>query len=55
MDFTLLSHQIALLQGSAATSPLLQSPNKGIKKHILKSQLEASNAPAMSAFPDILF
>ena len=34
MDFTLLSHQIAPLQGSAATSPLLQSPHKGIKKHI---------------------
>ena len=30
MDFTLLSHQIALLQGSAAMSPLLQSTHKGI-------------------------
>ena len=30
MDFTLLSHQIAPLQDSAAISPLLQSPNKGI-------------------------
>ena len=30
MDFTLLSHQIAPLQGSAATSSLLQSTHKGI-------------------------
>ena len=30
MDFTLLNHQIALLQGSAAMSPLPQSPHKGI-------------------------
>lgn len=30
MDFTLFSHQNALLQGSAAMSPLPQSPHKGI-------------------------
>ena len=30
MDFTLFSHQYALLQGSAAMSPLPQSPHKDI-------------------------
>ena len=30
MDFTLFSHQNALLQGSAAMSPLPQSPHKDI-------------------------
>lgn len=55
MNFTLLSHQIAPLQGSAATSPLLQSSNKGIENHIHKSQLEDSNALAMSAFPELFF
>jgi len=40
MDFILLSHQIAPLQGSAATSPLLQSTHKGIKNHICETQLE---------------
>ena len=40
MAFTLLNHQIAPLQGSAATSSLPQSPNKGINDHICETQLE---------------